>query len=106
MEGPNRLVIHIIGSRTALPRNDFPSTNRGGIKAMRSSQFSDDVVRVVFELEALVPYEIQAGEGGVRIVLQNNSGPFEPWTSAMLGSTESTVAGGGPDGGVRPGGAD
>ena len=93
MEGPNRLVIDIVGSQTALPQNNFPSINRGGIKAMRTSQFSDDVVRVVFDLEALVPYEIQAGEGGVRILLQNTSGPFEPWTSAMLGSTEATASG-------------
>ena len=93
MEGPNRLVIDIVGSHTALPRSDFPSINRGGIKAMRTSQFSAEVVRVVFELEALVPYEIQAGEGGIRVVLQNTSGPFEPWTSAMFGSAEPTASG-------------
>ena len=82
LEGPNRLVVDLVGSQHALPRENFPAINRGGIRSVRTSQYSPDIVRVVLELDALVPYQIQAGEGGIRVVLENRAGPFVPWTSA------------------------
>ena len=63
MEGPNRLVVDIVGSRLALPRQDYPAINRGGVLALRTSQYSAEVVRVVLELDALVPYDIDEAEG-------------------------------------------
>ncbi len=87
MEGPNRLVIDIIGSRLALPQDDYPAINRGGVMALRTSQYSAEVVRVVLELDALMPYEIQRAAGGLRVVLAKPTGPFDPWTSAGLSDT-------------------
>jgi type IV pilus assembly protein PilQ len=81
MEGPNRLVIDIMGARHALPRGEFLDLNRGGIRAFRSSQYSEDVVRVVFVLEDRLGYTIFPDERGLRISLQNPSGDFEPWSS-------------------------
>jgi type IV pilus assembly protein PilQ len=82
MEGPNRLVIDIIGSQLALPQQDYPAINRGGVLGLRTSQYSAEVVRVVVELQSVVSYEIRQGEGGLRITLDNPAGGFEPWTSA------------------------
>jgi type IV pilus assembly protein PilQ len=94
MEGPNRLVIDILGSQLALPQQNYPSINRGGVMGLRTSQYSTEVVRVVVELEALVRYEIRQAEGGLRITLDNPVGGFEPWTSALpvLGSLPVTTA--------------
>lgn len=83
MEGPNRLVVDILGSTLALPQDEYPSINRGGVVSLRTSQYSPDVVRVVVELQAMVPYEVLRSEGGLRITLDNPTGRFTPWTSAL-----------------------
>ena len=62
MQGPHRLVVDFMGSRHALPRENFTSVERGGIRAVRSSQYSDNVVRVVFELERELGVRRKAGE--------------------------------------------
>ena len=81
MEGPNRLVIDIMGAQHALPRGEFLDLNRGGIRSFRSSQYSEDVVRVVFVLDEPLGYTIRPDDRGLRIALQNPSGDFEPWSS-------------------------
>jgi len=81
MEGPYRLVVDLMDAQHALPRAEFASVNRGGIRAVRSSQYSDDVVRIVFVLEQRLGYTIVPEAGGIRIVMQNPTGDFEPWSS-------------------------
>jgi type IV pilus assembly protein PilQ len=84
LESPNRLVVDLVGSVHALPRDEFPAINRGGVRALRTSQYAPEIVRVVLELDALVPYRIEAGESGIRITLENRAGTFEPWSSAPV----------------------
>ena len=55
--------------------------NRGGIVSMRSSQYSEDVVRLVFVLDRELPYEVVTDPRGLRIHLDNPVGDFEPWSS-------------------------
>ena len=81
MEGPHRLVLDLMGARHALPRGEFAEVNRGGIRSLRSSQYSDDVVRVVLVLEDRLGYTIVPEARGLRISLQNPGGDFEPWSS-------------------------
>jgi len=83
MEGPYRLVLDLMGARHALPRGEFTEVNRGGIRSLRSSQYSEDVVRVVFVLEDRLGYTIIPEGRGLRIALQNPSGDFEPWSSGL-----------------------
>lgn len=83
MEGPHRLVIDLMGSRHALPRDEFGALNRGGIREVRTSQYSDDVVRVVFVLDQKLGYTVVPDDLGLRIVLDNPSGDFEPWSSGV-----------------------
>ncbi len=83
MEGPHRLVLDLMGARHALPRGEFTEVNRGGIRSLRSSQYSEDVVRVVFVLEDRLGYTIIPEGRGLSIVLQNPSGDFEPWSSGL-----------------------
>ncbi|MBT8337007.1 MAG: AMIN domain-containing protein [Gemmatimonadetes bacterium] len=82
MEGPNRLVVDLFGARHGLEVGNFADVNRGGVASIRTSQYSDDIVRVVLELDALAPYEIVSEPGRIRVVMQNGSAAFEPWTSA------------------------
>ncbi|MDP2957920.1 MAG: AMIN domain-containing protein [Longimicrobiales bacterium] len=83
MEGPHRLVVDLLGSRHALPRDEFSDVNRGGVLSVRTSQYSDDVVRVVLVLEGKPNYSISADPRGVRISLDNSAGDFAPWSSGV-----------------------
>lgn len=81
MEGPHRLVLDLMDAQHALSRAEFDGLNRGGIRSVRSSQYSEDVVRVVFVLEERLGYTIMPDPQGLRISLQNPAGDFEPWSS-------------------------
>jgi type IV pilus assembly protein PilQ len=86
MEGPNRLVVDLLGARYELPAESFAGINRGGVVSLQSTQFSPEVVRVVVELDAIVQYEVSTAPGTVFVSLENRSGAFQPWSS------ESAVA--------------
>jgi len=91
MEGPHRLVVDLMGSRHALPQENYTSLNRGGVRAVRSSQYSADVVRVVLELEQALGYAVISTPAGVVVTLDNPGGSFEPWSSAgAVGSRSAT----------------
>jgi len=81
MEGPHRLVVDVMGAQHALPADDFAAVNRGGIVSMRTSQYSADVVRVVFVLDRQLGYSVLPDTRGVLISLENPTGDFEPWSS-------------------------
>lgn len=81
MEGPHRLVVDLIGATHALPQENFAALNRGGIVSMRSSQYAEDVVRLVFVLEQRLAHEVFPDQRGLRIQLDNPVGEFEPWSS-------------------------
>lgn len=81
MQGPHRLVVDLMGATHALSQDDFAEINRGGIVSVRSSQYSEDVVRVVFVLDQELGYTVIPDARGVRISLENPTGDFEPWSS-------------------------
>lgn len=81
MEGPARLVVDLMGAQHALPRDNFPNINRGGIRAIRTSQYSADIVRIVLELDEVVGYQVFPESGQLRVVLDNSPGAFQPWAA-------------------------
>jgi len=92
MEGPNRLVVDLMGARNALPRQEFTDVNRGGIVSIRTSQYSANMVRVVFVLKQKLGYTIAADPKGVRVDLDNPEGSFAPWSSAVSSSLAGSPA--------------
>jgi type IV pilus assembly protein PilQ len=81
MEAPNRLVLDLMGAQHALPQDNFMDIHRGGIRAIRTSQYSEDIVRVVIELEEVVGYQIIPSDGQIRVVLENRGEDFAPWST-------------------------
>jgi type IV pilus assembly protein PilQ len=79
MEGPDRIVVDLLGARSDLSDEAFHELDRGGIRMIRASQVGDDVVRVTLEMEGPVGYAILSGPGYVRISLENLWDRFEPW---------------------------
>ena len=82
MEGPHRLILDVMNARHALPGDDFTDVNRGGILTVRTSQYSDDIVRIVVELNQPTKYTIRQYEGTIRISMENHFGDFDPWETA------------------------
>ncbi len=81
LESPARIVVDLHGADFELPRRQYLDINRGGVLALRSSQFQPGVTRVVVDLVRSVEYVIQEDANGVRISFDNPSGPFDPWSS-------------------------
>lgn len=79
MEGPHRLILDVLNARHALPNDDYRGVDRGGILAIRTSQYSDDIVRIVVELSQPAEYTIEQYEGTIRISMENHFGSFDPW---------------------------
>lgn len=79
LERPARLVVDLAGAKHALPRDRFMGIDRGGVLAVRTSQYQPTVVRVVVELAEPVEYTLTQGNGEIRISFPNRTGPFEPW---------------------------
>jgi len=81
MEGPSRLVVDLMDARHALPKQNFLDIDRGGIRSIRTSQYSEFIVRVVIELDQVVEYQMLPGAGELRIVLENPGETFAPWSA-------------------------
>lgn len=101
MEGPHRIVVDLMGARYALGRESFGEISRGGIRTVRASQYSPDVVRVVLELETALGYSLIPGDGWIRISLENVMGAFEPWSSAPAPTARGTTSAGPDEANVR-----
>ena len=92
MEGPDRLVVDLLGARSGLSAESFPNLNLGGIRGIRARQYAADVVRVEFELDVLVGYTIRSGPGYVRVSLENLWGDFQPWAAPAAPAVQSASA--------------
>ena len=104
LSSPPRLIVDIKGARHALPNDNYENINRGGVIRLRTSQFRDDVVRVVVELVELTSYDLTRIGNEIRVSFPNPEGlGFEPWASgarevdpslAAVGSGEPSPGGG------------
>lgn len=88
LERPARLVVDLLGAHLSAPATLYDGQNRGGVKDIRYAQFQPGVVRVVIELDALTDYQIQRGDGHVRVQLGSERTAFGAWYSGQ-GSTAS-----------------
>ncbi len=93
LTNPPRLIVDLKGARHALPRDNFENIDRGGVIRVRTSQFRDDVVRVVVELVAPTSYTLTRRGGELRASFPNLDGqPFETWASRTAAPRAATRA--------------
>ena len=92
MEAPARIVVDLLNARHALSQEDFLDINRGGVLLVRTSQYSEDIVRIVVDLQGMTEYTVQQSSGAVRISLDNTGGNFPPWESPSLTFNPAFVA--------------
>lgn len=85
LDDPARLIVDLEGARHALPGHAFEGIARGGVVRLRTSQFRDDVVRLVFELSGPLDYSVESSDGAVRVLLSNPAGSFDSWSTSPAG---------------------
>ncbi|MFW6206177.1 MAG: AMIN domain-containing protein, partial [Gemmatimonadota bacterium] len=84
---PPRIVVDVSASDFELPRQRFMDIDRGGVLALRSSQYQAGVIRIVVDLAESVDYTIDESDGAIRIAFPNPAGAFEPWSSGNVSAT-------------------
>ncbi len=84
LRDPARLILDVHGAVNELPEGTFEGIGRGGVVRLRSSQFRDDVVRLVFDLTR--PANYHTADDGERYTVRfaNPGGTFEPWSSKSV----------------------
>ena len=92
LTAPARIVVDLLNARHALSQEDFLDIDRGGVLSVRTSQYAEDIVRVVVDLEAMTEYTVEESSGAVRISLDNPAGDFDPWESPTLTFDPAFVA--------------
>lgn len=102
LTSPPRIVVDIEGAEFQLPQTQFLDINRGGVLALRSSQFQPGVVRVVVDLAEAVDYEVDKAGTVLRISFTNPTGPFQSWTSMQAPARARAEPLGQPDRDARP----
>lgn len=93
LRDPERLVIDVTGARQTLPRATFSDIQRGGVRALRVSQYQPEVVRLVLDLREPVEYSLDNNDGVVRVSFPNRQGPFTPWRTGEPGSAAPAMTG-------------
>ena len=101
---PPRIVVDITGAEFEQPQRRFLDINRGGVLALRSSQFQAGVVRVVVDLAQAVDYQVEHTGNALRISFPNPAGPFEPWSSGSGAAAPAGPVERAPLGAQLPGG--
>lgn len=91
---PERLVLDVSGARQTLPKAHFTDIQRGGVRALRVSQFQPEVVRLVFDLQEAVDYSLDNNNGVVRLSFPNRAGPFDPWHAGAVSVVSRAAAAG------------
>ncbi len=90
--GPDRLVVDVSTARQGLSRTRFDGLDRGGVVALRVSQFQPQVVRIVVELEQATHYSVEQRNGEIRISFPNPAGTFAPWHTGSSAAVVGTLA--------------
>ncbi len=92
LETPARIVVDLLNAQHALSQEDYLDIDRGGVLSVRTSQYAEDIVRVVVDLEWMTEYTVTQSSGAVRISLNNGAGNFDPWESRRLSFNPEFVA--------------
>ena len=80
LRDPNRVVVDLVGAHLVAPTIMYDGVERAGIRNVRYSQFTTDVVRVVVDLTQARAYQVHQDSGGVHVVFEAAT-PFAVWSS-------------------------
>jgi len=87
---PERLVLDFAGARLSVQKTSIPGVS-APVRAVRLGQFRPDVARVVIDLTASAPYQIEHEGGAVVIYLQAVGQPANGTAPAKPSAVETTA---------------
>ncbi|MGQ0701516.1 MAG: secretin N-terminal domain-containing protein [Gemmatimonadales bacterium] len=78
---PSRLVLDLAGARLAVGMaRAYDGVTRAGVRNVRISQYTPTVVRVVLDLDRLMPYRVERGPETIRVSFATDQ-EFTPWNA-------------------------
>ena len=80
LRDPVRVVLDLVGAHLVAPTIQYDGVERAGIRNVRYSQFSPDVVRVVVDLTQPRAYQVHQDSAGVHVAFAAGQ-PFAVWSS-------------------------
>jgi type IV pilus assembly protein PilQ len=80
LRDPARIVLDLVGAHLVAPTIMYDGVERAGIRNVRYSQFSPDVVRVVVDLTQPRAYQVHQDSTGVHVAFAAGA-PFAVWSS-------------------------
>ncbi|GAC1477837.1 MAG: hypothetical protein NVS1B4_21050 [Gemmatimonadaceae bacterium] len=81
LRSPNRVVVDVSGARLGAAPREYDRVARGGITNVRVSQFRENVVRVVIDLDAPRGYDVTRDNDGVHVAIEGRVATFDSWHS-------------------------
>ncbi|MDQ6828350.1 MAG: AMIN domain-containing protein [Gemmatimonadota bacterium] len=79
LSSPARVVLDLRGAKLTLPARMYDRVRRGSITNVRVAQYTDDVVRVVIDMDQRHEYTVTRSAGEVRIAVDGLGEKFDPW---------------------------
>jgi type IV pilus assembly protein PilQ len=80
MQNPDRLVLDFAGARLGLKKTSFPGAS-APVQGVRAGQFRPDVARVVIDLTASTPYQIEHDGSAIVVYVQSENAAVEAKTA-------------------------
>lgn len=81
LRNPDRLVLDLVGASLTARGSAYDGVNRAGVRNVRYSQYNENTVRVVLELDAIKDYELQRDGANVRVTFEAPRA-FLSWSSS------------------------
>ncbi|MFL5550147.1 MAG: AMIN domain-containing protein [Gemmatimonadaceae bacterium] len=83
LDAPARVVVDLKGATLEMSHRSYDRVARGGIINIRYSQYRPNIVRVAIELDAKHPYEVNRGDGEIRIAITGGkTTDYTSWSAA------------------------
>jgi type IV pilus assembly protein PilQ len=92
LDSPARVVVDLKGATLDMPGSSYDRISRGGVTNVRFSQFRNNVVRVVIELDAVHPYEVRRNNNEVRVAISGSTSQFAAWRSGSTAERDAATA--------------
>ncbi|NOT09007.1 MAG: AMIN domain-containing protein [Gemmatimonadales bacterium] len=90
---PNRIVLDIAGATLAsgMDQSIYDGVKRAGVLNVRVRQYTPDVVRVVLDVERLIPYRVERSAEAIRVSFGTEQG-FLAWNGPAASTTSLPIA--------------
>ncbi|HEV8357592.1 MAG TPA: secretin N-terminal domain-containing protein [Gemmatimonadales bacterium] len=90
---PSRIVLDVTGATLSpgMERVTYDGVKRAGVLNVRVKQFTPDVVRIVLDMEQLVPYRVERSAEAIRVSFGSGQ-TFVAWNTGAATVTEAPAA--------------